>query len=318
MPIMIDQDHVQDAESDLGWLSKFEVAEDVYIPICDRHCWELYPQYRKWFDKTLVATESNIKWGYAGTLPESYPVVLKPIANLEGMAMDTYLIKNEKELREHYRPGSAWFEEIEGPHYSIDVVVEGGHHPKMFLTSEGIPCDGFRFKYWHCNLQNQQNYETKFFSLHKHILHWLEKNVHHDFYGVINFEIIGDKIIEVQFRMSWQFLSLYGEKIVRNIIKLYEEGKWTKPAFQSFQHPEGYSVPMWFDAYKKFEIDQEKLDTILREKLHGVSEIHLDYDPKLKKSDYFNPPKSFRLGFINCDDLTHGFDIAKQIKECYT
>ena len=37
MPIMIDQDHVQDAESDLGWLSKFEVAEDVYIPICDRH-----------------------------------------------------------------------------------------------------------------------------------------------------------------------------------------------------------------------------------------------------------------------------------------
>ena len=188
----------------------------------------------------------------------------------------------------------------------------------MFLTSEGIPCDGFRFKYWHCNLQNQQNYETKFFSLHKHILHWLEKNVHHDFYGVVNFEIIGDKIIEVQFRMSWQFLSLYGEKIVRNIIKLYEEKKWTKPAFQSFQHPEGYSVPMWFDAYKKFEIDQEKLDTILREKVHGVSEIHLDYDPKLKKSDYFNPPKSFRLGFINCDDLTHGFDIAKQIKECYT
>lgn len=299
----------------LGYFGKFEISEGIQVPLNDTDCWNLYPRLREWHDKTKVADYSNLAWGYAGTLPESYPVILRPIVNLHGMAMETHLIKNEKELKENYRPGSAWFENIDGPHYNFDVIMESGS-AKHFLTAEGFPCEHFRFKYWHVNLQNNNDFDLKFLNHRRAILKFIEDNKLADFTGILNFKMIGATIIDVSFRLKKQFASLYEDKLIKAIISLYEEGVWKKPAFQSFSAPEGYSIPLWVDSYKKFEVDNEKLEEIKKHR-SGLIELHIDYDPTKKKYEYSNPLKSFRIGYINTRDLTAGFEIAKDIKECF-
>ena len=280
----------------------------VDIPLEDTHAWQAYPKHRWLYDKTQICNVQNIAWGPSGVEPTVYPVFQKPIQTMHGMGISTAIIKNSKEFAKSYRPGHFWMPLLEGRHLSVDVALSNGRKRYCFIT-EGIPGAHRRFNHWHYRTPMDSKYDREFISIKKIILEFVEQNLK-GYTGFVNIEMIGHTIIEVHLRPSLQFMACYGKNFVDSLIKLYETGEWQ---FQNQIATDQYIVVAWADAKQNWTVDTDKL---LNLKQHY--NIHLDYDPQLRNYEYYNPPKSFRLGYVVTSNLEQGYNVVQSIKSCYT
>jgi hypothetical protein len=157
----------------------------------DFQAWQSYPHMRHWFNKLYLASRLGYDCAPGGVPPnKSNFYCVRPIYNLDGMSVGARRQWIEADDRHGVEPGYFWCEWFDGDQYSIT------YRASDFFSYDQISCykaerdidQLFRFKRW-----------TR--SDHKFMIPaTLEEELMMSGVGVVNIEVIGDKVIEIHFR----------------------------------------------------------------------------------------------------------------------
>ena len=116
------------------------------------------------------------------------------------MGAGSRVIRSSKKYKRYERPGHFWMTLLEGDHVSSDVVVVQGE-PQWWRHTTGTPLEGGMFDYWTVMANPIPAVEA-------YCGDWLRRCLS-NYTGMVNFETIGGKIIEVHLRFADQWPSLY-------------------------------------------------------------------------------------------------------------
>lgn len=166
----------------------------MYSEHVDAKAWMNNPSFQHVYNKLWLCRTQNIKCAPCPIKPESYPVFYKPIINF--YSLGAYAFKASSEIdedREH--PGLFWMEYVEGDHYTVD----GYWNKNEFRTEVIFKANKEEdiFQYW-----IPSSHDLEF------IRDWAREHLS-DYKGPINFEWIGDTIIECHLRNSSQLKKAY-------------------------------------------------------------------------------------------------------------
>ncbi len=271
--------------------------KDVIIPVSDPSAWTNNPGYRWAFNKMNLCTIQGLHNGPHGVEPKSYPVFSKPIYNLWGMGMDCQILTDKRMADQHYSPGHFWMEILDGQHSSVDMVLVNGK-PKWVAKSLGIDCENQTFDHWKINVDLDVEIPQ---AIMKHFSSYT---------GHINFELIGNTVIEIHLRLSTEFVVFYGKRWLESIVSLYEKQDWSF----SDSTTAGYSVPVFIDKkIKSVKIDDSLINNLKNnEKILDI-QVCIDSDGQINGSA--NPSGGNRIAVINSIDLDEALKIREILKE---
>ncbi|MGM0422845.1 MAG: hypothetical protein ACQEQL_07100, partial [Pseudomonadota bacterium] len=223
------------------------------------------------------------------------------VYNLKSMGAKSGLVNASADYHKLYAPGHMWCEVLEGEHLSTDVAVKNGQ-ALWFAHAKGIPTHGGMFDYWEILDQAHPQTET-------YITRFIED--HFSAYsGMMNFETIGGRIIEIHLRFADQWPDLYGDGFVKNLIDLYNPDR---PAahFESIKK-KGYSVVL-FLPHKQYEKpDFRQVESFIDG--DHITSIQFSFDPSLAHTDHSMPPGGFRVAIINGFDKEACLDVRETLK----
>ncbi|MDT7041731.1 hypothetical protein [Candidatus Nitronereus thalassa] len=274
--------------------------DGVNIPTEDSDAWLWYPAYKWVYNKLAIAESQNLPCAPHGLEPPSFPVFSKPIYNMKGMGAGSRVIRSSKKYKRYERPGHFWMTLLEGDHVSSDVVVVQGE-PQWWRHTTGKPLEGGMFDYWTVMANPIPDVEA-------YCGDWLRRCLS-NYTGMVNFETIGGKIIEVHLRFADQWPDLYGEGWVEALIRLYAEGIWQ---FNDAQRQEGFSVVLFGAHDVKYSHPPKVLVDELRH-TPKVSSIQITFHEDRAPKDHSMPPGGFRLAIVNCWDLETGFKVREKL-----
>ena len=267
--------------------------DDVLIPTDDPDSWEWYPEHRWVYDKLKIAQSQGLLCAPHGVAPPAFPVFSKPMINLKGMGIGSRVIASKEEFEHTYQPGHMWMDLLEGDHVSTDCAVREGcvvwsRHATGLAWAHGM------FKHWtiHAGVMP---------TLQAYLSGWVEAHMGR-YTGMMNFETIGGRIIEVHLRFADQWCDLYGTGWVAALVRLYEQGVWK---FDDCQRRDGFSVPLFAAHGNGFRHPSSELQARIRSLSH-ISSLQVTFHENKAPSDHAMPPGGFRLGIINCTDLAAG------------
>ena len=174
----------------------------------DKEAYERYPNYNWVYDKYIIHHKFND--------PHKYPLIVKSRTNLEGMGKGTFKVNNEEQLKEAFKDKNIVIPYYNGIHYSIDIVIE-----------EFKPIDSWAFLCYKDELGSFTLFES-IETPNKALEIASQLNIKR---GVINIELIGDKLIEIHLRPSLSFFDICGgmQEQLPNFIKT---GKYKKTKYQ--------------------------------------------------------------------------------------
>lgn len=267
--------------------------EDVRISTEDSDSWEWYPAHRWIYDKLAVALSQGLQAAPHGVMPPSFPMFSKPIMNLRGMGTGSRVIRSATAYREALAPGHFWMELLAGEHVSTDVAVLRGQ-AVWWRHATGVPRAGGTFDRWIVHAAARP-------ALEAYCAAWVAANLR-GYTGMLNFETIGGRIIEVHLRFADQWPDLYGPGWVEALIGLYAARRWR---FADTGRRTGYSVVLFGPSGRRFRHPPTRAQAAARA-LPGVTSVqitfHADRHPRL----HAMPPGGFRLAIVNCTDLAAG------------
>jgi hypothetical protein len=112
------------------------------LQICtnDIDAWEQFPKSRWMFNKLQVLQGLGHECAPLGICPQSFPVRVKPISNLLGMGIGSYLAQTQDDV--NYQPGMFWMRNYTGIHRSYDINIKTG---QVYVA---IGSDGPYFTKW--------------------------------------------------------------------------------------------------------------------------------------------------------------------------
>ena len=288
-------------EADPWRMQYFETAEcpdDVKIPTEDGDAWRWYPEYKWVYDKLAVAETQNLDCAPHGIDPDSFPVFSKPIYNMRGMGAGSGVLRTLKEYKHRQRPGHMWMQLLEGDHVSTDVAVVNGEI-KWQRHTVGTPLDGGMFDYWTVLAASRPEIED-------YLAAWVKSHMP-TYTGMLNFETIGARIIEVHMRFADQWPDLYGAGWVDALVGLYAHGAWD---FDDANRRDGYSVVL-FGAHG-VQYAHPPADVVDRlSETEGVSSIQITFHEDRPPASHSMPPGGFRLAIVNTFDL----EIGRRVRE---
>ena len=290
-------------EADPWRLQYFEgipCPEGINIPTEDGDAWLWYPQHNWIYNKMSIAESQGLTCGPHGLDPPSFPVFSKPIYNMRGMGAGSRVIRTLKEYKHLQRPGHFWMPLLQGEHVSSDVVVVKGE-PRWWRHAIGKPLNEGMFDYW--TVLGASNYDVE-----SYCGEWLHRCLS-GYTGMVNFETIGGKIIEVHLRFADQWPDLYGTGWVEALIRLYAEGVWQ---FDDSNRREGYSVVLFGAHGVQYRHPPHELIDQLRYTQH-VSSIQITFHEDRPPKNHSMPPGGFRLSIINCWELEAGFSVREKL-----
>lgn len=274
--------------------------DDVNIPTEDGDAWRWYPEYKWVYNKLAVAESQEIACAPHGIDPDAFPVFSKPIYNMRGMGAGSGVLRTSKEYKYRQRPGHFWMEMLQGEHVSTDVAVVNGD-VKWQRHSVGAPLDGGMFDYWTVLAASKPTIES-------YLQAWVRKHMP-GYTGMLNFETIDAKIIEVHMRFADQWPDLYGDGWVKALIKLYAEGAWD---FEDRDRQDGYSVVLFGTHGVQYRYPPQELVDRLRS-TEGVRSIQITFHEDRPPASHSMPPGGFRLAIVNTFDLELGRQIRQQL-----
>lgn len=267
--------------------------EDVRIPTEDGDAWAWYPDYKWVYNKLAVTESQGLACGPHGLDPPSFPVFSKPIYNMRGMGTGSRVLRSLKEYQHLQRPGHMWMPLFEGEHVSSDVAVVHGE-PCWWRHAIGKALEGGIFDYWTVLADNRAEIED-------YCGNWLRLHLS-GYTGMVNFETIGARIIEVHLRFADQWPDLYGRGWVDALVRLYAEGEWN---YQDTDRREAYSVVLFGAHGVQYRHPPDELVEDLL-KHPAISSIQITFHEDRPPSAHAMPPGGFRLAIINCFDLAAG------------
>lgn len=143
------------------------------------------------YDKLILAKKLGYTCGPAGVeVPTPNKYVVRPITNINGMGIGAEIIWLEKDT-EHLPPGHFWCEIFNGRHLSVDYI-----NKQQILCVEGFRDDTDPL--WRWSRWEKVNDEIPIPSI-------LSKINCQQFNYEFNCEFIGNKLIEVHFRLNPDF-----------------------------------------------------------------------------------------------------------------
>lgn len=154
----------------------------------DFEAWDIVKPEDLWvFDKLLLSRRLGYVCGPKGyPVPKSKKYIIRPCVNLLGMGIGVKYMRLNK-LTNHIPDGFFWCEIFKGEHLSIDFIDS-----KEALCVKGIKSNIHnRWKIW--------KKVKRTYKLPKIVQELKSK------YKYLNIEIIGEKIIEVHFRLNPDF-----------------------------------------------------------------------------------------------------------------
>jgi hypothetical protein len=183
---------------------------------------------------------------------------------------------------------------LEGEHVSSDVAVVDGE-ARWWRHAFGLPLDGGMFDHWVVLAEPKPEIEA-------YCGDWLARNLA-GYTGMVNFETIGAKIIEVHLRFADQWPDIYGGKPwVEALVRLYRDGAW---AFDDSRRREGYSVVLFGGHGLQYRHPSDELVEEIRA-LPEVTSVQVTFHEDRPPAQHAMPPGGFRLAIVNCWDLEVG------------
>lgn len=163
----------------------------------DVEAWPVLDVQDLWvYDKLILAKYLGYVAGPAGVdLPCPGEYIVRPITNLYGMGLGASIQSFPSVDTSHLPPGTFWCEIFQGRHLSIDVV--DGNVKLIYQGYSEGPNRFFRWKKLN-EVINPPPFITKL----------SEK------YGVVNYESIGDKIIEVHMRSNPDWIKHRADELI--------------------------------------------------------------------------------------------------------
>jgi len=268
--------------------------DDVAIPVGDAAAWTLYPAHQHVYNKIWLCRTQGIAHAPLPVAPPRFPVFVKPITNLLGMGIGSFRADTPADLGE-YRAGAFWMELLTGQHVSTDVAIEDGR-ARWFAQTVGHPIDNGRFSHWERRRDNDA-------ALDDLLRRWSAAHLA-GFTGIVNFETIGDRIIECHLRMSVEFIPLYGDGWLDAVARLYAERIW---AFADGGFPR-FTVPS-FTVWRRHAVDQAALAAIAS--MPGIRGVFATINGGMPELG--NPPNGYRRAVIVADSLAEGIAARDRI-----
>lgn len=200
-------------------------------------CWDdttakfMNPKHSWVYNKLFLAkkvsdlSRSNFKisnkakvetWDLSKEFPNLYPVVVKPIENLEGLSKNVYVASSFDEIEDFN--GFIAQECLNGIQYTTDMLINKGEIVDYFsfITEKNFYGEIKLF------------YSTPFLSKTvRQVVQCILKG----YSGVCNVEYIDDKIIEMHLRPSLQFYDISGGFLSR-LPEFYKSGSYQKSKFE--------------------------------------------------------------------------------------
>jgi hypothetical protein len=287
----------------LQYFAGASCPEHVVVPVDDAAAWLAHPAQRWVYNKLRIAETQGLPHGPHGVEPLSFPIFSKPIYNMRGMGTGSRIVLDAEEYAGALQPGHMWMKLLSGAHVSSDFAVLRGR-PVWWRHCTGAPGEKGMFDYWTLHAQSMPTLEER-------LEQWIERHLD-GFTGIVNFETIGECIIEVHLRMSEQWLDLNGRGWLAAVVRLYadERWDWTEPPRRT-----GYSVALFGAHGVKWQIDPDAVDELRR--VPGVSSIQITFEPDRPPERHAMPPGGFRLAIVNCWDLDTGREVRAELARLF-
>ncbi|MDX1384723.1 MAG: hypothetical protein R3190_13815, partial [Thermoanaerobaculia bacterium] len=274
--------------------------EEVVIPTDEAEAYRLFPQYRHVHNKLWVAESQGLVCGLHGIDPPAYPVFSKPVYNMRGMGTGGRVLRTPAGYQRFLRPGHFWMELLEGDHTSSDVAVVRGE-ARWWRHTTGLALADGMFDYWTVLAEARPEIESYGSA-------WIREHLS-DYTGIVNFETIGTRIIEVHLRFADQWPDLYGEGWLEALVRLYTEGTWD---FADRDRRDGYSVVL-FGAH---DVAYRHPDPAVVERIlerPDVTSVQITFHEDKPPWAHAMPPGGFRLAIVNGWDLDVGREARQEL-----
>ncbi|MBM4268220.1 MAG: hypothetical protein FJ144_16675 [Deltaproteobacteria bacterium] len=288
----------------MQYFAHADCPEDLPIPTDDPDSWELYPRHRWVYNKLLVCETQGLEHAPHGVPPRSYPVFSKPIYNLRGMGAGSRVLASAKEYEEHRLPGHMWMPLLEGEHVSTDVAVVRGE-PRWWRHVVGEVVGDGMFDYWTVLAAPRAEIEA-------YCGEWTRRHLG-DYTGMLNFETIGGRIIEVHLRFSDQWPDLYGPGWIEALVELHRVGEWR---FADGARRDGYSVVLFGAHGPHHRAPPAALVDEIRGR-PGISSVQITFHEDKAPGMHTMPPGGFRLAVVNCWSLDAGFAAREVLSRAF-
>lgn len=271
-----------------------DCPEDVRVPTEDGDAWSWYPEFKWVYNKLSIAESQGLPCGPHGLEPPEFPVFSKPVFNMRGMGTGSLVLQSAREYKAKQKPGHFWMPLFEGEHVSSDVAVVDGE-ARWWRHTMGKALDGGMFDSWTVLAAERPEIET-------YCGDWLRRNLK-GYTGMVNFETIGARIIEVHLRFSDQWPDLYGGRPwVEALVGLYRVGRWD---FDDSARRDGYSVVLFGAHGVQYRHPPADLVADVRA-MPEVASVQVTFHEDRPPSWHAMPPGGFRLAIVNCWDLETG------------
>lgn len=276
------------------FFDRHDCPDDLEIPTKDSDAFRLNPEHNWAYNKLLIAERQGLRCAPHGIAPDHYPVFSKPIYNLRSMGLGSGVLHSFDEYEQALTPGFFWVELHEGEHFSTDVAVVEGT-PRWFSFTKGYPLPGGTFDYWELLAGDHP-------SLRAYLGAFIEANFP-GYTGMMNFETIDGRIIEMHLRFARQWTDLYGEAFVPALMALYGDNHW--PGDVEIAST-GYSVIVFGPVRQYRKPSAAFAADVIQET--GISSLQFPFTEGKAPELHSMPPGGFRTAVIN------GFDRAQAMR----
>jgi hypothetical protein len=265
----------------------------VLVPTEDGDAYVQFPNYRWIYNKLLIAESQGLVCGLHGMTPDAFPVFSKPVYNMRGMGAGSRIFRTLRDYQLNQKPGHMWMELLKGEHVSTDAAVVAGE-PLWWRHVTGKPIDEGMFDHWTVLAERRPRIED-------YCGAWLRRHLC-GYTGMVNFETIDARIIEVHLRFSDQWPDLYGAGWTEALVRLYAKGVW---AFADDDRRDGYSVVLFGPhGLQYWHPDPQLVAELLKEP--ALTSIQITFHEDRPPRAHSMPPGGFRLAIINGFDLDAG------------
>lgn len=254
------------------------------VGVSDDRCWELNPRFQWLYDRLQLAQAQELRCGPCGLDPSRLPVVVKPIVNLTGLSQGVRLVRQAENLDHH--PGYFWCEYLEGPQYSVDLLVHRGE-VRWLCASRCYELRIGVFSGFHVGVELPR-------SLRQVVVGFVDAHLAR-YTGAVNLELRDGAVIESHLRPSLQWLEFYGPEFVVAWARLADGEKVEAPP----EATSGWSVPV-YDQWHKNGITVQL----------QISSVYTGDDP-------WHPPGCHRTGYVNSVSKDSAVAAARRLGTSY-
>ena len=186
------------------------------FPLNDQEAWLRNPIHKVIYNKLWLSEIQNLLANPTPIIPFSFPVIVKPIINLDGMSKGFLKVNTKEEYNKiSDLPGYFYQTYLNGLQYNFDIIMKNGRIIDSFCL-ESMPLKEGMFKY-HKYIEKRIPDNIKI----------LLESVLDDYTGFLNIEVIDKYIIEAHLRLNGD-LFIYKESDFDKLILFTETKKYKK------------------------------------------------------------------------------------------